>query len=79
MGETNFRISRDGQNLTKLRFADDVVLVDKNVNELQKMSGPHFKLSQEVGRRTNLQKTKYMSGKENMNLRIEGQVFVEKT
>ncbi len=63
------------QNLTNLRFADDIVLVRKNIKEIQAMGEELFKLSREAGLLANIQKTKFMNNSSNNNLVIEGQVI----
>ncbi len=50
----------DGQNLTNLRFADDVILVGEK-KEIQTMGEELFQLSLEARMVANIQKTKIMN------------------
>ncbi len=63
------------QSLTNLRFADDVVLVSKNIKKVHVIGEELFKLSQETDLLANIQKTKFTNYSESNNLVIEGQVI----
>ena len=53
----------EDQVLTNLRFADDIVLADKNPTVLQTMLHDLHQLSLNVGLRMNKEKTKIMATK----------------
>ena len=54
-------IGIDGSYLNNLRFADDIVLISRDVSELGDMLEQLNNAAKEVGLRINLSKTKIMS------------------
>lgn len=72
--ETN-GININGKYINHLRFADDIILIAKNQEQLQKMMLELEKALKEIGLRINLEKTKvakYEEGEENnININLE--------
>jgi hypothetical protein len=56
-----FGININGECITHLRFADDIVVMAKSLEELSTMLGGLNRVSQQVGLRMNMDKTKVMS------------------
>jgi len=61
--EKGMRTKMDGKPLNKLRFADDVVLVGKSKEEIQKMMQSFDEQSREAGLECSIGKTKLMSNR----------------
>lgn len=62
----------DGKRLNNLRFADDVILVSSQVDELGKMAADLKKVCEEVGLKINMSKTKFMSNNPKAKLLLDG-------
>jgi len=59
----NKGINIDGEHLSHLRFADDIIIFANNMQDLQQMINEINTVSQEVGLSINLKKTKIMKNK----------------
>ncbi len=55
-------ININGEHLSHLRFADDIVIISDNLNELEKMLQELDKASRDTGLKMNMKKTKVMAG-----------------
>ena len=62
----------NGTSINNLRFADDIILIARSINELKKMGEELFKKSAEIGLQASRIKTKYMSNNPDTELNIEG-------
>ena len=60
----------NGNYLTHLAFADDIILVSENTKDLQYMLNSLQNVSKEIGREMKLQKTKIMTNSNKKNIHI---------
>lgn len=67
-------INVDGVYLNHLRFADDIVLITSDANELERMMTELHEASLRVGLKMNLNKTKIMS-RDDLHIKIENHEF----
>ncbi len=70
----NLRIRTDGEYLNNLKYSDDVVLIAKNIEELEVMLTELITEGGKVGLNINFQKTKILGGwgeKKNITVREE--------
>ena len=65
-------ININGERLTNLRFADDVVLIAKSAEELEQMLDSLNTVSQEVGLTMNEAKTKVMTNRDEKQISANG-------
>ncbi len=68
----NRGVKIDGRYINNLRFADDIVLLSDNLEDVQKMGNELMLISREVGLHMNMAKTKYMTNVENE----AGEIFI---
>ncbi len=73
----NFGIKIAEKNLNHLRFADNIVLIGKNLKELETMTNELEKTSNRMGLTMNLEKTKLLSSDEKALLKIQD-ITIEK-
>ena len=76
----NFGYNIDGQNLTNLRFADDIILIAKTKAELQEMVQQLYNASKNVGLKMNKKKTQVMHNSQNethIKIKVENEELEE--
>lgn len=66
----NFGINIEGININNLRFADDIVIISKSLEELKIMLEQLAVKSEERGLHMNTSKTKFMSSEDHTSLEI---------
>lgn len=67
---SNYGIRINGEMLNHLRFADDLIIISDNPDQLQTMLNQLVKESQEVGLQMNLSKTKLMTNRSKINILV---------
>lgn len=73
MNWENKGIKVDGKWLSNLRFADDVVLISSSLDELQEMAEELAVKSEMKGMKMSFEKTKFLSNREDVDFRINGE------
>lgn len=68
-----YGIKIDGETLTHLRFADDIVLIERKEENLQNMLNQLTKESMKVGLQINISKTKVLSNQSESKLTINNE------
>ncbi len=71
-------IKINGQWMSNLRFADDIVLINQNADELKLMMMEDLCTCEKVGLKINSSKTKLLSNRENVSLQV-GNNITEQT
>lgn len=70
-----YGIPINGENITNLRFADDVILIGKNTNELRNMVKELKDESKKHGLSINMSKTKFLARTEETEIEIDGEII----
>ena len=71
--ETKAGIKTAGRNINNLRYADDITLIAESEEELKSLLMKVKEVSEEVGLKLNIQKTKIMASGPTTSWQIDGE------